>query len=319
MKEFGGYFGLELHQGPYAYHQASLALKSGRASLHYILNYTKPSTVYVPYYTCDALLEPFALTNTTYKFYEINELLEPVTLPVLGDNEYFIYINYFDLKRDFSDQLSARYGDKLIIDCTQAFFMKGNRQSWLFNSCRKFFGTPDGSYLYAPAGKTLPAVDELNEHYLTEHLLKRFNGHTTDGYADFTVNETYCDSTVLQMSKLSGYLLSHIDYKAVIEKRRSNYKTFQQAFGSINTINLDIANDAAPMFYPFLTKKLIDKRSLHQQNIFVPTLWNDVLTRLENEYAFEKDFANRLIPLPIDHRYQEEDIQLAITAISKLL
>ncbi len=319
MKEIGGYFGLELNKGDKLYHTTPYQLKSGRSSFAFILSHLKPTNIYVPFYTCNALLEPILEKKIHYTFYAINNRLEIDSLPSLKPGELILYINYFDVKREYVNKLSEKYKDKLIVNCTQSYFLKGNNISWYFNSARKFFGVPDGSYLYAPAGEILPLVSELNERYPTDHLLKRFNGHTTDGYIDYTNNEAYCDSAIVSMSKLSTYLLSNVNYEYVIESRRSNYKTFQQAFGSINTINLDIANHAVPMFYPFLTKKLIDKRSLHQQNIFVPTLWNDVLTRLENEYAFEKDFANRLIPLPIDHRYQEEDIQLAITAISKLL
>src|SRR4051812_21139916 len=129
MKPVGGYFELELGKGQSTYHSEAYDFKSGRASLLYILRSQRASLVYIPFYTCDGLLEPFIVSDTRYVFYPVNKSLEPEDLPELNKGEYFLYINYFDLKRKFVDKLSDKYGQKLIVDCTQAFFMKGNGKS----------------------------------------------------------------------------------------------------------------------------------------------------------------------------------------------
>jgi hypothetical protein len=46
-------------------------------------NTVKPSLVYVPFFTCDGLLEPFAKAGTRYEFYAINEQPETEHLPHL--------------------------------------------------------------------------------------------------------------------------------------------------------------------------------------------------------------------------------------------
>jgi hypothetical protein len=99
--------------------------KSGRASLLHILHAVKPSLVYIPYYTCDALLEPFITSGVPFRFYEIDLNMEPINPPSLSSGEYFLYVNYLDIKRDTVARLSEQYADKLIVDCSQAFFMKG--------------------------------------------------------------------------------------------------------------------------------------------------------------------------------------------------
>src|SRR5262245_20652428 len=139
MNPIGGYFELELAKGNSNYHKGAAAFKSGRSALGYLCTLVQPSLVYVPFYTCDGLLEPLQQLNIPYRFYEIDQAMEPVTLPQLGEREYFVYINYFDVKGETVDRLSEQYADKLIVDCTQAYFMKGNGRSWYFNSCRKFF------------------------------------------------------------------------------------------------------------------------------------------------------------------------------------
>lgn len=124
MNEVGGYFELELKQGGATFHQTTYRLKSGRSSLHFIFANVKPAKVYLPYYTCDALLEPAINVGIPYSFYAIDKNLEIRELPVLKDNELIVYVNYFDSKRNYVSQLSDIYTDKLIVDCTQSYFLK---------------------------------------------------------------------------------------------------------------------------------------------------------------------------------------------------
>jgi hypothetical protein len=319
MKEIGGYFELELSKKNKYYHDTPYRLKSGRSSLQYILNAIKPSLIHIPYYTCDTLLEPFDAAGIDYKFYRINEHLEPENTIELNKGEYFLYINYFDLKRDAVERLSERYKDKLLVDCTQAFFMKGNGVSWFFNSCRKFFGVPDGSFMYCPTGMELPVIETKNEDYIVEHLLKRFNGHTNEGYMLFQQNEILVGKGINGMSKLSEYLLSEINCNEIIEKRRSNYEVLHKQFKTINAFAIATGKTNVPMCYPLLLNKGVNKSDLFKLNIFIPTIWKDTHNRGMNGFEFEKEFTDRLWPLPIDHRYSLEDMELLYSSIAGIL
>jgi len=319
MKDIGGYFELELNKGGNRYHDTPHAMKSGRSSLHYILNHITPSLVYIPYYTCDALLEPFKVANIKYSFYQINEQLEPTNLIELQPGEYFLYVNYLDVKRDTVSWLSKLYKDRLIVDATQAFFMKGNGVSWFFNSCRKFFGVPDGSYMYTPAGIQMPIVDTPNEEYITDHLIKRFNGHTNDGYTDFLKNEELTDSTISGMSNLTEYLLSGVDYNTAMTQRRENYAFLHKEFKEINRFDATEDNDSVPMCYPLLLDKKTEKSLLFDQHIFIPGFWKDVQERRVDGFEFEKSLADNLWPLPVDHRYSIQDMGTIADALTNVI
>jgi hypothetical protein len=319
MKPIGGYFELELKKGLHQYHDTPYMMKSGRSSLHYLLAFVKPTLVYIPYYTCNALLEPFDVSGTRYEFYEINEQLEPKEVIDLNAGEYFLYVNYLDLKRDTVDMLSARYGQNLIVDCTQAFFMKGNGVSWYFNSCRKFFGVPDGSYLYAPDGSDLPVFTASNEGYIIDHLIKRFNGHPGEGYKYFQENEVLAGSEIAAMSRLSEYLLSAIDYDEVIQKRCGNYKYLHQRFAGTNLFIAELPVAAVPMSYPLLLGRQIDKLPLFKQDIFIPTFWVDTLDRIKNSFEVEKDITKNLLPLPIDQRFTTADMETVCMSLINVI
>ncbi len=319
MTPIGGYFELELQQGKSAYHDTPYALKSGRSSLGCILEAVRPSLVYLPYYTCNGLLEPLELAGVPYRFYKIDSNLEPTTLPELKQNEYLLYINYFDAKGALVQQLSDVYAQQLIVDCTQAFFRKGNGRSWFFNSCRKFFGVPDGSFLYAPEGISVAPVSSSNNQFLVDHLLSRFNGDVAGGYPFFLQNELLCGGAVDGMSKLTTYLLSHVNYEEVAEKRRANFGHLHQSFKELNLLPIGLCDDAVPMYYPLWLKKPIERDALYAQNLFIPTFWKDVPARGMKSFETEVDLTNQLYPIPVDHRYTIEDMYQIIRIINALL
>ncbi len=318
MQPIGGYFELELSKGGHRFHDTPYTMKSGRSALQHILLQTKPALVYVPFYTCNALLEPFEQTNTPYRFYELNDELEPARDIDLKEGELLVYVNYLDLKRDKVAMLSEKYKDKLIVDCTQAFFLKGNGVSWFFNSCRKFFGVPDGSYVYVPAGATLPLIATQNDDYIYDHLIMRFNGATSAGYDLFIKNEALAGEGVLAMSRLSEYLLSRVDYTEVAQARKRNFDYLHSCFRNVNNFRCT-ATDGVPMSYPLLLQQPIDKRVLSGQNIFIPTFWTDVLNRNMEGYAIEKELTTHLLPLPVDHRYGVHDMDVMCNAVKRSL
>jgi hypothetical protein len=309
MKPVGGYFELALSKGPYSYHEVPYTFKSGRSALHYILRVCKPTIVYVPFYTCNAMLQSFEAAGITCRMYAIDEKLDPVTLPELADDEYFLYINYFGLKNAAVTRLSTMYGDRLIVDCTQAFFTKGNGISWFFNSCRKFFGVPDGAYLYAPYNMQVEVIESRNEVYTVEHLIKRFNGHIQEGYVAFQENEKLCGPEIKRMSAISEMLLSQINYDEVIASRRANFDCLHRIFSNQNQFAIIAGEESVPMVYPLIPDYQVDRNMLYENGIYIPTFWAELKTGTEAGYETERGLAETLLPLPIDHRYNETDIQ----------
>ncbi|AEW01589.1 hypothetical protein A4D02_06200 [Niastella koreensis] len=309
MKPVGGYFGLELNKGGYSYHTVPYTFKSGRSALHFILKECKPTQVYIPFYTCKVILQSFEVAGIAYKYYAIDESLEPVTLPDLANGEYFLYTNYMGLKDAAVNRLSTRYGHQLIVDCTQAFFTKGNGRSWYFNSCRKFFGVPDGAYLYPPDGVPVQPLESSNETYTVTHLMKRFNGQVEEGYAAFKENEELCGPEITGMSAISQYLLSHINYQEVIAARKANFNSLHYIFKNLNQFAIITDPETVPMVYPLITPYTTDRSILYSHGIYVPTFWAEVKEGSKKGFETESKLAESLLPLPIDHRYQDADMQ----------
>ncbi|XHR96722.1 hypothetical protein ACFJIV_08730 [Mucilaginibacter sp. UC70_90] len=70
LKPIGGYLELELPKGN-EYYPDLVRLNTGRNALEYILIQKKYHKIYIPYFTCDVLLEPIARTGIQYQFYHV--------------------------------------------------------------------------------------------------------------------------------------------------------------------------------------------------------------------------------------------------------
>ena len=301
MDSIGGYFGLELRQGEH-FHKDSLCLNSARNCLEYILrvrNYTK---IYIPYYTCEVILEPIKKLNLEFEFYHINESLEPQKDYFLNNDEAFLYTNYFGLKQDCVLRLAKLYKKQLIVDNAQAFYAKPLEGIDTFYSPRKFFGIADGGYLYIDKKLDI----ELKQDYSYErmsHLLKRIDVSAEFGYNDFKRNdESLINQPIRLMSKLTSEILSSIDYNLIRNKRIKNFLYLESKLKDQNLIYLPLINNDVPMVYPFLTNDITLKAKLIANKIFVATYWPNV-----KDWTKEKDLeyklTNNLLPLPIDQRY----------------
>jgi hypothetical protein len=319
MKTIGGFFELELSKKlGESYHPKASALSTGRACLSVILQREKPSRVYVPFYTCDSLLVPLKELDIDYTFYSINEQLEISILPDLQPDELLVYINYFGVKDAYAQILRSLWGKKLVIDNTHSFFsIENNSDGWAYNSARKFFGVPDGAYLYGPYNtEVLPANDEIS----LEHLTKRLVGKQSEAYEAFVEYEKGIDSAIRSISIVSEMLLSTVDYNKCKQQRIQNFAQYHRAFVNINALPIAWEKlGTVPAFcYPLLLQKPIDRKILFRQNIFIPWLWNDVNTRMNEGYELEKNLSENLLALPIDHRYFKHDIDRVVSLIKKL-
>lgn len=315
LKPIGGYFELELPKFE-LYHQDAIALNTGRNCLEYILRVRDYRHVYIPYYTCDVILEPLNKLGIRYSFYHIDKNLELAEDVVLKSDEALLATNYFGLKREHMLRLAAIYGKQLIIDNTQAFFDRAIDGIDTFYSCRKFFGVPDGAYLYC--NRALETEIEQDESWMRcSHLLKRIDLGASNGYLDFRSNDdSLSKQEIKKMSQLTKRLMESVDYEKVSKCRIANFKLMQEAFDKSNEIHLSLKEDTVPMVYPYvsLDKKLRDR--LIENEIFVAHYWPNVLEWLTDN-CDEAMLFKYMLPLPIDQRYNAITMNVMINKIKK--
>lgn len=306
MKPVGGYFELELNHGR-EYHHMAMRLNLGRAAFEYILRARKVKKIFLPYYTCDVMLQPINRLGLELEFYKIDENLEPlIDYGKLKKNEYFLYTNYFGLKDRYIKKL-AKTGLNLIIDNSQAFYSRPVKGVDTFYSPRKFFGVPDGAYLYTNA-RLADRLKQDNSAGRFGHLIGRMENGAEAAYSLFKANEQSLNAqTLMLMSNITQRMLQNIDYKKAAQIRRENYLYLHHYLNKTNRLKLVLGSKAVPMVYPYSADTPGLREKLIINKIFVARYWPNVLEWCDKNTP-EYNFAKNLLPLPIDQRIEKIDL-----------
>lgn len=311
----GGYFGLadrDLENGRYPVEGARV--NTARNALEYILlQLPDAKIVYLPLYTCEAVLEPLKRLPVSFNFYHINMHLEMWENIPIEDGTYVIVNNYFGIKDAYVVKMAEKYGKHLIVDNAQALFAPMLQDVMAIYSARKFVGVADGGFAVGVSDKPLLMYDEdTTEH--DSHLLIRREHGAEAGFKDYQENEKRLDNQPIRMMATSTRdILMHIDYEKVIARRRDNYRMLHNVLKEHNQLQLpDMDSFACPMVYPFLPKDDANLRQrLIDNHIYVAKYWPNIADWCQST-DLEYELMNHLIPLPIDQRYGEEEMKQII-------
>lgn len=312
MSEYGGFIDMEHYFGG-EYHKNAIRLNSGRNCLAYLIETYNIKKILLPYYICDSVINVCKKYNCEINYYNINENLKPI-INDIEKNEYIYIVNYFG---QLSNKEIKKYKHKfknVIIDNVQDFFRKPLKNIDTIYSCRKFFGTTDGGYLYT--NKRNPKVYEIDKSkQRLSYLFGRYENTAEEYYNNYLENEVLInDLPIRQMSKITNNILKSINYYKVKKIRSKNFKYLNKNLYNDN--NLKLKNVKGAYIYPYyITNGNILKTKLIQNNIFVPTLWPNVENKEYN--MFEYDVAMNTIFLPVDQRYNISDMKKIIEILKE--
>ena len=312
MKEIGGYFELEqITSSSFEYHQDAIRLNLGRNALVYLIRAKNIQKIYLPYFLCDSVENVCKQENVDIEKYHLKDGLKPEFELNLSENEYLYIVNYYGmLSNQDIKHLQKKYRN-IIVDNVQAFFQKPVKGVDTIYSCRKFFGVPDGAYLYTTAKPLLLKQDVSVNRF--DHL----EGRKVDGakahYQDFLDAEAVLNKLpILSMSNETQTLLRGINYQKIREKRNKNFQYLKEHLDHFNEIHVE--KISGPFCYPLQLKEGQKLRKiLIENNVFVPTLWPN----LKDLNQFEINFVQNTLPLPCDQRYTIRDMKHIIKLIEE--
>ncbi len=313
MKGIGGYFELELNKG-LEYHGQAIKLNSARNALEYILTVRAYKKVYLPYFTCDAVLKPIITLSLDYEFYQIDENFYPTCKNIdLDDKECLIYTNYFGLNDD-SVLSVVKCWKNVIVDNAQSFYSQPLEGIDTFYSPRKFFGVPDGGYLYCDSSLLINLKFDQSFNRIN-HLIKRIDLSVEEGYADYLRNEIDINNlSIERMSNFTERILQSIHYDNIAVKRRKNFNYLHSALNIRNDLKLGQLNQEVPLSYPFLTNNKNLKSKLIENKIFTPSYWPNVQKWIGAD-SIEYYYSQCIIHLPIDQRLGEIEMNKILNLI----
>ena len=316
MREIGGYIEIDEYSLPML-HEEAIMLNTARNCLAYLIEKKKIVSIALPKFLCDSVSQVCRERGVEIHYYSIDTNFEPVDMD-LEDGVWLYVVNYYGLIDNTNIlELKRKYGN-LIIDNVQAYYQKPVEGVDTIYTCRKFFGVPDGAFLYTD----LNMDEELEQDYSYErirHLLGRYEKSALDFYDEYVMEEKlFSRQPIMKMSKLTYNMLHAIDYDKVKNKRIENFKCLYSGLADINQLKFHKLMEC-PFAYPLFIKDGNAIRKMLQQNkIYVPTLWPDVF-HVCKESDVEYQMAENILPLPIDQRYSVQDMDYVITILRKCL
>ncbi len=316
MKEIGGYLELEKFTGE-EYHMNMVKLNLGRTALLYMLKAVDAHVLWVPYFLCDSVIKTCERAGYQLKYYHIDKNFEPVMEEPLPYGEFMYIVNYYgQFDEEKVVQLRKKY-TRIILDNTHAFFQKPQFLVPTLYSLRKYFGLSDGAYLCLggiSAWLDPQMLEKDSSCGRMKHILGRYEETATAYYQDMLDNAySLDDEFVKQMSDITENLLHGINYDRVKEKREENYKKLEELLGADNT--LDVNMSEGPFAYPFYHKNGLElRKNMAEKKVYVPTYWKNVLDQMP-EGSLEYDYAANILPLPCDHRYSPEDMEIVVQVL----
>ncbi len=312
-KEYGGYMPLELKHGPEffdKYPDANIAkFNCGRNAIAAAFLSIKPTKIYLPYYICSVVRETLEKYKLSYELYFLDDKLEP-QVKHLEEDEWILYVNYFGTMSEKKIQKIVNKYKRVVLDHTQAFFAEPVLDDVCYNVFlpRKFFGLIDGAYLIW-GGKRSIILDYPTDISWDRgiFLLKSIELGTNEAYQD-NLDSMVCYSDEIRlMSKLTDRMLKSIDYEASGIRRQKNYQVLVQEFEGINEISIPMEG-YAPYVYPLLIKNDSLRTKVIESKIYVSQWWKYLLQEVPED-SIEATLSKWLLPLPVDHRYNEEDMR----------
>ena len=317
-KAIGGYYEIEtLGEGKGFPHEDGLMLNTGRNCLEYILQSIGGiKKAYIPYYTCIVVLEPFEKLGIPYEFYEVDENLHIKENIQVNDDECIVYNNYFGVMDEYVGYLLKKYGKKLIVDAAQGLYAKHLPGLNIFYSPRKFVGLSDSGVAYGEKGLDASKYPLDDSSIRMSHLFLRKEKGANAGYQLFKENtDKLIMNPISRLSLITKDLMSHIDFDDVKKRRNINFAYLHEGLKSTNKFNMpSLDSFECAMVYPYWTKDKELKARLISQSIFVATYWPNVYDWTKPGMQ-EYEFADNLLAIPCDQRYDTDDMRRIIDLI----
>lgn len=313
MKEIGGFFELEnISKDFFDCHKNAIKINLARNCLVYLIRSKNIKSILIPYYLCESIENICRIENVSIEKYHINKNFYPKVRRRLKENEYLYVVNYFGaLSNKNIKELKKRYLN-IIVDNVHAFYQLpiDNKTDTLY-SCRKFFGVPDGAFLYTNGKAILLGEDDSSSRF--SHLIGRKNENAQKFFKKYQENEAVLDITTIKyMSKQTAEIINHINHNHVKIIRQKNYNYLNKKLKHINKLTVKVCS--IPFCYPlYLDNGKQIKKTLILNKIYVPTLWPNI-RGLSN---LEKKYVDNIILLPCDQRYGIADMKYIVDIVAK--
>ena len=312
-----------------------ILLFNARSGIRMVIDQLKPTRVWLPSYLCPSILSAVNPEIAPPKFYPVAKDLSVVSDNFLSDilpGDLFLCIDYFGFP--FDDGLLERVkhrGCTILRDCSQALFFNFASDplcDFHLFSPRKFLGVPDGGILHVknePIFQSCflsPSDEEVAATMFQAAILRRdydLFGRNSDWFGYFQKGEALFTPIASPMSDLSRVLLrSGFDYELIQAQRRKNYLVLAERLSHIALFPF-LPDDVVPLGFPVVVPhRDLVRAHLFEKEIYPPVHW-DIDRIAPTEFGDSRDLARKIMTLPCDQRYDDNDMVYVADCIMRFL
>ena len=296
----------------------------------------------LPPFTCETVIEPFVKHNYEIHSYSIDRKLnmspEMLKDSLIQTNAQVVLLHrYFGFDTlEECDAVIREFSQKGVIfieDRTQCIFSDFEDLSvdYVIGSFRKWAGMPDGSFAVCKIGLFHNKPEQYDERLEKEKLIACYlkYGYMENGWenkpeflyqyqkAEHVLDE---QNIIYKISPVSESVLEKLDLGQLKRRRRANYEYIFNGlkdcdFLEILTPSLDA--QSTPLYFAVILKNRVKLQEvLREENIFAPIVWPKAdITPSICESA--QEIYDRILCIPIDQRYNLEDMQRILVTIEK--
>ncbi len=310
--EIGGYIELDTYTGNPP-HEGAVALNYARNALTYLIEAYRIRRIWIPRFLCATVADACRKAEIQIMYYSIGQDLRPVMTDKPTDGDWLYLVNYYGQIGNEEIAVIHKQYPRLIVDNVQAFFQDPVPGVPTLYTCRKFFGVPDGAYLYTDVRLTEELPEDRSAGRM-KHLLGRLEEGARAHYGEYSETESnVTDIPLRKMSPLTQNLMKALDLPVIRQKREENFTFLHSVFAERNKLHLSVP--AGPFMYPLWLERGRELRKyLQEKAVFVPTLWPDVFDLCDNT-DLEYNLAQDILPLPVDQRYDEKEMEYMASLI----
>ncbi|MFW9995578.1 MAG: hypothetical protein ACFFD4_26305 [Candidatus Odinarchaeota archaeon] len=305
-------------------------LRDGRqAILAILLNIPSiaEKTCYLPAYACDSIIQPFKELDVELVFYSHVHPLKPVIDDKLEDCVLFI-VDYFGVEHLATERINQflEMNNTVIMDITHSLFSKNrlvirHENYYLVSSLRKVFPIPDGGIVYHDNSgfvvkRSVPTGYEMMLEAMKMKALNRNKEHYLQLYRDYEWGKDKEKILLQDIPEISFHILKKLIIGDIIRKRTANMNYLYENLGTENFL-FKRDDIKSPFFLPLLfedgQQRNKAKDLLIENEIYPPVHWE----LSQQGFEYEVSISKRILSIPIDHRYDEKDMQRIVTVLEK--
>lgn len=313
-------------------------LRCGRDAIGYIADLLKRKSgiLLMPAYCCDSMVQPFIVRGWKVEYYPINtdfsvDIEFIISAFSKNSHDALLLMNFYgisDTNKSINLIRTRCRNLQIIEDITHVIFDVENIYSeqvdYYIGSIRKWMGITDGAIVISTK-KEIPEIEYQQSDFVTLRqkglCIKEQYHHSNDSsikliYRNFLSDaENSLDNGKIphSISPTSQYMLDHINFAPLKNKRKLNTQLLLKLLKTIPKINFPLNIDLILENTPFSLPILVNDRdkiqkAMAERGIYVAVLWPlNEDARKKSDYAAELE--KTMLSIPVDQRYEAADME----------